>query len=161
MKSISAKQITKLRKGLGLTQVEFGKKLGVTGSSVGNWETEECVPRAAMQERLAKMYVAKIGNGLSHAKVSKTKSGNRFQGKDGHGTARGGRHKMSVEEREKGLSRFTEVAGPTLVRLATDTAANEYDLPPEKFRRALCVALTCLEGQMSIRDITSFISGHK
>lgn len=42
------KFIASQRKGLGMTQMEFAEKLGVTNKAVSKWETAKCLPDASL-----------------------------------------------------------------------------------------------------------------
>jgi putative transcriptional regulator len=51
-KQMAAQTIKKIRKGLGLSQAAFAKKLGVSANSIGNWETGHAAPRGANLAKL-------------------------------------------------------------------------------------------------------------
>ena len=50
------KQIKKLRKEAGLTQVELGKKLGMTGVAVNKWELGQRTPSAESIKEIASIF---------------------------------------------------------------------------------------------------------
>lgn len=49
-------RIKELRKSLGLNQIEFGNRLGVTKQSVCNWENGNIQPSIDMLTRISKLY---------------------------------------------------------------------------------------------------------
>lgn len=48
-----AKRVMLLREERGLTQVQLGKRVGVSGTCVWNWETGNTFPRSAAMSKLA------------------------------------------------------------------------------------------------------------
>jgi len=56
---MTADEIKKLRKKLGLSQEEFGAKVGVTGSTIANWESEQTKP-SKMAQRNFNQYVKRL-----------------------------------------------------------------------------------------------------
>lgn len=51
-----SERIKSLRQSLGLNQVEFGKKIGVTKQSVCNWENSNILPSIEMLVRIAETF---------------------------------------------------------------------------------------------------------
>ena len=51
-----SEKIKSLRQSLGLNQVEFGKKIGVTKQSVCNWENSNILPSIEMLVRIAETF---------------------------------------------------------------------------------------------------------
>lgn len=62
MSSINfAEKISSLREALGLTQAEFGKRLGVTNRAVSKWENEISMPSIDSIYKICKLYNVNIG----------------------------------------------------------------------------------------------------
>lgn len=51
-----SERIKSLRQSLGLNQVKFGKKIGVTKQSVCNWENSNILPSIEMLVRIAETF---------------------------------------------------------------------------------------------------------
>ena len=54
--------IKEMRTNKGLSQREFGSKLGVDRSTVTKWETGKASPRADMLPRIAKLFGCTVGD---------------------------------------------------------------------------------------------------
>ena len=63
-----SKNITKLRKSKGLTQVDFAKQLHVTQSAVSHWESGRSIPDTVQLFRIAEFF------GVSVEELSQMKS---------------------------------------------------------------------------------------
>lgn len=68
------KRVANLRDELGLTQIELGKRVGVTGTCVWNWEGGNTFPRSAALSKLARSLgtsVEYLSSGIGSATQSK------------------------------------------------------------------------------------------
>lgn len=63
------KNITRLRKSKGLTQVDFAKQLHVTQSAVSHWESGRSIPDTVQLFRIAEFFGVSVED-LSQIKVS-------------------------------------------------------------------------------------------
>lgn len=64
-------RVYQLRKEAGLTQVELGEKIGVTGVYVGFWESGRKVPTVETMKAIAKVFDVSLDylNGLSDVRT--------------------------------------------------------------------------------------------
>lgn len=61
-------RITELRNGIGITQAQLGKKLGVTRSAVNSWEMGLSVPQLKHVIEMAKIFNTTVDSLLSSSK---------------------------------------------------------------------------------------------
>ena len=61
-------RITELRNGIGMTQAQLGKKLGVTRSAVNSWEMGLSVPRLKHIIEMSKIFNTTVDSLLSSSK---------------------------------------------------------------------------------------------
>ena len=67
----TSKSLARLRRRLDLTQVEFGKLLGVSGQAVLNWESKGSRVRMRSANLAALAGIQKIGNREAHRRLEK------------------------------------------------------------------------------------------
>lgn len=153
MEEITPKQIFDLRDELGLTQSNFGEKVGVSGSAIYGWEAGNSNPRSKNRDKLIKLFLktfpAEKSNGKAKSKAKAKPNGN-------GSPAKGGRSKVASQVVQEGLAPMLGIVSDAVAR----EAARQAGLDFVPFRRALAVFLYEM-GDKPARFIAQALSGHE
>lgn len=143
---MKANKIIALRGRLGLSQEQFGRLVGVSGSSISSWELGHREPprqRVVTMERLAD------GDVVSAATL---------EGKEK--SSRVGRHRVAAGEVQKKIQELEDQLLKTRIETTIKYVTAEYELPSGSFRAALVVFLYGV-GSSNTSEIASILAGYE